>query len=144
MERNDFADTLVSADASKRGVLLAQHAEIADVALARALKDIYYSFNTSDPQHATDAATALDALAVFNPEAEIRALADWITGLVALQFEGKIERAIQHIGAATARFETLNLPLDAAPPKSATFTLSRCLAATTKQLLAGLPLAKSF
>ena len=64
-----------------------QRSKLADLGLAHALKDLYYATNTSEPQRALAAATALGALARANEHPEIQALAAWTAGMAAVQIE---------------------------------------------------------
>jgi CHAT domain-containing protein len=114
MDRDALAALLAGADAGERADVLARHAEIADLGLAHALKELYYATNTSEPQRASAAAAALGALAHANEHPEIQALAAWTAGMAAVQIEGQIERAIERLDDAAARFEQLGQPLTAA------------------------------
>jgi CHAT domain-containing protein len=114
MDRADLAAQLAAASGAERAPLLASHAALADLALAEALKALYFDTITSDPQRAAGAAAALGILAEINQHPEIQALAAWTRGLAALQIEGQSERAIQSLDQAAARFEELDLHQTAA------------------------------
>jgi tetratricopeptide (TPR) repeat protein len=106
MNRADLAARLAAADAD-HAALLADHAALADAQLAWELKDLYYATSASDPLQATGAATALTALSQLSDDDEIRALAAWTAGLVALQVDGQMVRAIEQLDQAAAQFELL-------------------------------------
>src|SRR5215211_3129895 len=95
---------LVAASAAERAALLVDHDASAGVELAQALKAIYFDTYSSDPQRAAAAAAALTDLASANDHPEILAVAAWTSGMAALQLNGQIERAIEWIDEAAARF----------------------------------------
>jgi CHAT domain-containing protein len=110
----ELAALLVATDRAERIVLLGRHPNLTGLPLAYTLKGIYFDNYSSDPQLAARAAAALVDLAEVNDHPEIRALAVWTSGLAALQLEGRVERAIQLIDDAAARFEALGRPHTAA------------------------------
>jgi CHAT domain-containing protein len=122
----DLVSRLVAASASERAALLARYGAASGVELAQALKAIYVDTYSSDPQRAGGAAATLTALASANPHPEIQALAAWTSGMAALQLEGQIERAIQRIDEAAARFKALGQLHNAASTQvSKIFALAR-------------------
>lgn len=107
MERRELAASLVAASNPKRAALLAQHAALLDVELARALKDICLEAWTSDPSRAMAASAALAELADIRHEVEVRALADWAAGIAAL-VDGQMEAAIVALDKAEAQFKAVD------------------------------------
>jgi CHAT domain-containing protein len=113
MERAELAARLVAADDAARVALLSKHQSLADASLAYTLKDICLEAWASDPASATSAAAALDALARFKTNAEVSACAAWSAGIAAL-VAGQMERAVEHLDDAEARFISLDLEQTAA------------------------------
>ena len=107
MDRAALAACLAAAADADYAALLADHAAFADAQLAWELKDLYFATSASDPIQATGAAAALTALSRLADDGEIRALAAWTAGLVALQVDGQMERAIERLDQAAAQFERL-------------------------------------
>ncbi len=114
MDPAAFAASLAAASADERQRMLARHAGHADIAVAYALKALFDDTKTRDPHRAAGAAAALAALAARIADPEIEALATWTAGIAALQLEGEMARAVEHLNAAAARFLALGKPLLAA------------------------------
>ncbi|HEY3082055.1 MAG TPA: CHAT domain-containing tetratricopeptide repeat protein [Chloroflexota bacterium] len=110
MDRAELAERLATAEEAERSALLAQHADVADVALARALKAFYDDHKTSQPARAVGAAAAARRLSAMLEDPEVEALAAWTEGMVALQVDGQMERALTLLDRAAARFEALGQP----------------------------------
>ena len=107
-EQVSNASQLAAAGPEERSALLRALTDAAgELALAHALKDLYFDRYSSQPALAAGAADSLDALADHSPHPEIAALATWTRGMAVLQLEGKHELAIQLIDSAAARFEAL-------------------------------------
>ena len=98
MDRTALVALLVEADDSERAALLARHAALANVELAQALKELFDRNESSEPARAIAAAAALEALARMTDDPEVRALADWTSGM-AVAFSNKRLRS----GAAGKR-----------------------------------------
>jgi CHAT domain-containing protein len=113
MELGEFAARLVSVDDAGREALLRESPALVGVELAYALKEICYEAWNTEPARATGAAAALGALSELTDDAEIAALAAWVRGIAAL-VDGQMERAIEHLDDAEARFLSLNRPHSAA------------------------------
>ncbi len=114
MDRSDLAARLVSAESeSERLALLRERPGLSDVSLAYALKDICYEAWSTEPQRATKAAAALHTLSENSQCPEIAALAAWVAGIAALT-AGQMERAIEHLDDAEARFLSLDQSHNAA------------------------------
>ncbi len=102
--RNELAENLVSAKTEKeRRSLLKANLEIADIDLALALKDICYSFWTSEPTKAQTSAKALKSLEKAVPNDEISAFTAWISGIASIT-KGKIELAVESLSLSAASF----------------------------------------
>ena len=114
MEYTQLAARLAASDTAKRTALLKRYAAHADVHLARALKDQYFATNSTNPTASAAAAAALQSLKNSINDSEVHALADWTLGMVALQFEGRIEPAITLIDAAADRLTHIGQPHTAA------------------------------
>src|SRR5688500_1133088 len=126
MDQAELVSSLIVAGPAEQAALLAQHAARVGVELAQALKAIYLDTYSSDPQRAAGAAAALTALARANDHPEILALAAWTTGMAELQLKGQVERAIEWIDEAAARFEAIDQRHSAASTQvSKTFALAR-------------------
>ncbi|MCA1592100.1 MAG: CHAT domain-containing protein [Acidobacteria bacterium] len=107
MDRAELAARLVSTTReSERLALLQERPDLADVSLAYALKDICYEAWSTEPHRATEAAAALKLLSEISDQPEIAALAAWVAGIAALT-GGQMERAIEHLDDAEARFLAL-------------------------------------
>jgi CHAT domain-containing protein len=113
MERAELAERLAEADDAERAALLKQPTLQLDVELAYALKELCYTAWASDPARTVSAAHALAALAQHLPQPEVRALADWTTGIAALT-TGQMEAALDRLDQAAAGFEGLGKPHTAA------------------------------
>lgn len=113
MERAELAARLIAADDAGRETLLRRHAGPDNAALAYALKDICLDSWASDPATSTAAAAALEVLARFTDDGEVAACAAWSAGLASL-VAGQMERAIEHLDDAEARFQALSLEATAA------------------------------
>ncbi len=107
------ARMLVDAGERQRAALLEEHAALAGVALAIAIKDICYATWDSDPSQAAGAAAALNLLAERTGDPEIHALATWTSGIAALA-TGRMDRAIDLLDAAVEQFHCLGQPHTAA------------------------------
>lgn len=114
MDRAELTALLVAAGPDEHARLLVRYRELADHELAEALKARYTDTYSSDPSQAAAAAAALAELAQLNPQPAVAALADWTSGMAALQLEGKLDRAIQLIDQAAAQFSALGQPHTAA------------------------------
>lgn len=115
MNQSELAERLmVAAGDAERAGLLKQHAPLADVGLARELKNICLDAWTSDPARATGAASALKILAVcLDPDTEVAAHAAWGAGIAAL-VGGEMEQAIARLDESEARFASAGKIHDAA------------------------------
>jgi tetratricopeptide (TPR) repeat protein len=102
-----LAQALVAADPPARPALLADHAALAGLALAEALREIYFASYSSTPAQAAAATAALTVLAESASDQAIDALAHWIAGLAALQLEGRLDEAITQIDRAATLFTAL-------------------------------------
>jgi CHAT domain-containing protein len=121
-----LAERLTAADNAERRRLLGQHADLADVDLAWALKRIYDDVESSDPTRAASVASALSALAEATSDIHIGAVANWTEGMVALD-AGEIESAISRLETAEAQFNETGQPVQAASTRVSTL---RALAMT--------------
>jgi tetratricopeptide (TPR) repeat protein len=114
MNRAELASRLVSAEGeAARASILREHAALADVSLAYALKDICLVAWSGEAPRAVAAAAALETLADANDSAEIAALREWGAGIAAL-VEGRMEQAVRHLDDAESRFQSLCQPHTAA------------------------------
>ena len=106
MQRAELAARLVEAGDGERESLLAANADLADVRLGYALKDICLDGWSSHPRQALGAAAALQLLSTKTPNAEIAALCSWTRGLESL-IHGQMLQAIEHLDDARAKFVAL-------------------------------------
>ncbi|MGA9773803.1 MAG: CHAT domain-containing tetratricopeptide repeat protein [Blastocatellia bacterium] len=109
-----LATDLLAADDAGRTKLLKHHTDLTGIDLAHALEALFYDTRVNDPTRAGRAATALDDLANALDDLEVKALADWINAIAALEIEGKAELAIARLDLAAAGFARLGQPLQAA------------------------------
>ena len=108
MTRNELALELTNtAEEVERESLIRRNAPLADVELARFLKDICLDSWTSNPTRAVRAAQSLAFLAKINSQPEITALAAWTDGL-AQMINGQLRRAVACFDKAQEKFQTLN------------------------------------
>jgi tetratricopeptide (TPR) repeat protein len=116
MKRSALASRLIQTRRSaERKKLLRSHANIADIGLARALKDHCYRVWTSDPADAQRSAAALQTLADFTSDKEIRALAFWINGVADIT-RGKLELAVKNLDSASRSLSRLGNENESAQP----------------------------
>ena len=110
MTRAELAALLLSAEGEpQRLSLLREHASLADVSLARTLKDVCLDAWSGEPARAVSAAESLRALAGVNTSEEVAAYVAWTDGIASL-VGGRMERAVARLGEAEARFNALNQP----------------------------------
>ncbi len=83
------------------------------VQLAVAVKEICYSFWTSEPTKAQASAKALKNLYQFSPQKEIKAYSEWVSGISALT-HGKLTPAIKKLDEASKIFLSLGKDYEAA------------------------------
>ncbi len=114
MNQPELAERLVVvAGDAVRAELLERYAALADVELARLLKDICLDGWTADPARATRAAAALNILANLIDADEVAALAAWGAGIAAL-IDARMEQAIMRLDESEARFVVAGKPHEAA------------------------------
>ena len=101
MKRSTLASRLIETrQHGQRKKLLSENRGLADVALARELKDLCYRVWTSEPAKAQRTAAALDTLVGFSPSDETRAMSSWVSGIADIT-RGKLEDAIRNLDAAS-------------------------------------------
>jgi hypothetical protein len=113
IDRTELAARLAAADDEQRAMLLVRHAALADVELARALKELYDDTESNDPTLAARAAAALTALAGVTGDTEVQALAAWTVGMSALD-HGWMEEGMVKLDSAEVLFRELDQPHTAA------------------------------
>ncbi len=113
MDHTELALTLAQSGDDERADILHRYIDLADLALAQALKQLYEDTESSDPELAANAAAALELLSTHVAHPEIAALAAWTSGMAALD-AGQMEQALAHLEAAEAGFLALNQPETAA------------------------------
>ena len=113
MDQVNLAEVLVNANETEREGLLSQHVELADVKLAWTLKSIYDNVESTDPARAVQVSQVLASLAKVTADLEVRAIADWTEGMVALD-DGQMEAAITHLDSSEERFRSLGQSVPAA------------------------------
>lgn len=99
-----LADTVAEID---RGHLIRQNASLADLDLARKLKDICLDSWTSNPARAVRAAQSLASLSQIDPQQETIALAAWAGGVAAM-INGQLRRAVARFDDAQQKFQSLS------------------------------------
>lgn len=113
MRTTDLAEKMVSAkNSSERKRLLKRHKTLANLRLARRLKEICYSAWTSEPTKAQRSALALRDLVSVNPKGEIGAYASWVAGISSVT-KGSLEQAIENFDSAADSFRKVGNEHDA-------------------------------
>lgn len=116
MKRSALAARLIEArNNSERKKLLAANSTLADVRLARELKDYCYRVWTSEPANARKAAVALTTLTEFSPDKETGAMARWVNGIADIT-SGKLESAIKNLDSASRLLSRLDREHESAQP----------------------------
>ena len=107
MERHELISQLLATNKKETlSSLIKKHSDLIDLQFAKDLKDTCYGSWTTEPQKTRNAAKALKALYQIFPQREIRAQTNWVQGIVFLT-EGKIEKAITEMDAASEIFKSL-------------------------------------
>jgi CHAT domain-containing protein len=113
MDQATLAKLLTTADDDDRQILLTRHAALANVDLAWTLKALYDDVESSDPARAAQVAAALSSLAKITANTQVRAVANWTEGMVALD-DGQMEDAIAHFDISAVQFLAVDRPIWAA------------------------------
>ena len=117
MRRRELIDKLLDTNVKRRHLnLFKRFPEFVGLRLATELKDSYYGSWTTAPKKTRNAATALDVLHQIFPDAEVKALAFWVSGIACLT-EGKIEQAIDELDRSTETFISLKKISQSAQPQ---------------------------
>jgi len=106
MDHAELAQRLLEADDEVQAELLNSHAPLADVNLARELKQLCTDYWNTDPHCAHRAAKTLEGLAALNREPEVAAFAAWTAGYAAL-VAGQMRVSINHFDEAEAAFNSI-------------------------------------
>src|SRR5215211_1409337 len=97
MKRSTLAARLIRENSnSRRKKLLAAYPALADVGLARELKDFCYRVWASKPADTRKASAALKTLAESRADREILALRHWVEGIADIT-GGKLESAVTNL-----------------------------------------------
>ncbi len=114
MNFKDLAEKLIEAKTeSKRKSLFKDISKNNLIKLALAIKEICYSFWTSEPTKAKASAKALESLYKFSPQKEIKAYAEWINGIAEIT-RGNLVFATEKLDSSAAIFLLLGNELEAA------------------------------
>lgn len=114
MNFKDLAEKLIKAKTeSERKSLFKNISENNLIKLAFAIKEICYSFWTSQPTKAKASAKALESLYKFSPQKEIRAYSEWINGISEIT-RGNLVFATEKLDSSAAVFLHLGNELEAA------------------------------
>lgn len=114
MNFKKIAENLIAAKTeSERQSLLKAVPQIDFSRLAFAVKEICYSFWTSEPIRARNSAAALQSLYKFSPQKEIEAYHEWISGIAEIT-RGNLMSAIKRLDDAAAVFVHLGQEHEAA------------------------------
>lgn len=114
-----LAEKLIEAKSkSKCSVLLKIIPETDFVKLAVVVKEICYSFWTSQPTKAQASAKALENIYKCSPQKEIKAYSEWVSGIAEIT-RGNLMSAIERLDGAAANFLTLGKKLEAAQTQNA-------------------------
>lgn len=112
------ARLLAAGSEPERKKLLAEHSHLADVRLARALKDECYRLWTSSPANARLVASALKTLARADPSVEVKAILHWVAGIANIT-RGKLETAVDDLNAASKLLSRIGNRHESAQPQVA-------------------------
>src|SRR5215203_3899485 len=114
MDFKDLAEKLIAAKTeSKRKSLFKDISENDLIKLAFAIKEICYSFLTSQAKRAKASARALESLYKFSSQKEIKAYSEWINGIAEIT-RGNLVSAIEKLDSSAAVFLNLGNELEAA------------------------------
>jgi CHAT domain-containing protein len=114
MQPHELINNLLRASEKKEHIyLLKKYKNLLDIELARDIKNTCYESWTKEPEKTRNAAAALKAFAELLPNAEVKALAEWVRGFADLT-DGKIEKAIKDLDTAHGILKKLGKLLDAA------------------------------
>lgn len=107
MRRADLANRLISAaNQRERDLLLIENARIADVQLARKIRETCYAVWTVEPAKAQRAALAIRSMTKIDGSEETHAIASWVSGIADIT-KAKFESAIKFLDNAATVFERL-------------------------------------
>ena len=137
MRLADLADRLVKADNNERSALLRENSALANVELARALKDICLDGWSIRPSQALGAASCLRLLSQQNPAPEIIALESWTRGLEEL-VQGRMEAAITALNQSESQFLKINKSHDAAATQVSKLVALAMLGSYDEAIVCGL------
>lgn len=98
---------------AKRKSILKDYAAPDFLELAKAVKELCYSFWTSQPTKAQTSAKVLQTIYKFSPQTEIKAYSEWIDGIAEIT-RGKLASAIQNLDQSAATFINLKKEYEAA------------------------------
>lgn len=116
MDYRDLANRLIAARTLReRRRLLKTQRTIADVGLARELRDICYAAWSTEPATARRAQAALDSLTELNNDEEIAAIHSWVAGIAAIT-NGELETAVGCLEKAVSGFKALGREHESAQP----------------------------
>jgi len=119
MTLHKLAEKLIEAKTKQeRENLLKTIPETDLIKLTVAVKEICYSFWTSEPTKAQFAAKALQNLYKFSPKEEIKAYSEWVSGIAEIT-RGNLMSAIERLDGAAAIFLALGKKLEAAQTQNA-------------------------
>lgn len=119
MHRPRLVSRLLAAGTEReRKKLLAEHPRLADVRLARALKDECYRVWTSSPADARRVEAALKTLARTVPSPEIESMLHWVAGIANIT-RGRLEAAIDDLDAASSLLLRIGNRHESAQPQVA-------------------------
>lgn len=114
MDFKYLAEKIIEAETEAAYKSLLKDVSAADLLkLARAVKEICYSFWTGEPIKAQISAIALQRLYRFSPQKEIKAYAQWIKGIAEIT-RGNLVSAIKSLDGSAAVFSTLENEHEAA------------------------------
>jgi tetratricopeptide (TPR) repeat protein len=109
---------IASETASGRKSLLKDISEADFLELAKAVKELCYSFWTSEPTKAQASAKALENIYKFSPQKEIKAYSEWINGIAEIT-RGNLVLAIKKLDGSAAIFSHLGKEREAAQTQGA-------------------------
>jgi tetratricopeptide (TPR) repeat protein len=114
MNLHKLAEKLIEAKTkSERENILKTIPETDLVKLAVAVKEICYSFWTSEPTKAQASAKTLENIYKFSPQKEIKAYSEWINGIAEIT-RGNLVPATERLDGSAAAFLHLGNELEAA------------------------------
>lgn len=144
MEKDELIEELLKTSNKQRILnILENNSDFVNVNFAEELKNTYYDSWTKEPQKTRNAAVALTELSNILPDVEIKALAEWVSGIANLT-EGKLEKTVTDLDKAAELFRKIGKEHEAAQTQVAKLTALAFLGRYKEAILNGKSALKTF